>query len=136
MLFGGFVPIAPKESTNQEGEEEEKTPLEIQDNGMELLLTNKSMILDVTVGSIKYGPELQTASYFPSGGYKMSHNSQIFAFGLTLPVSNVTTGMAALSGEQADGKKKENVAAYGSVSHKKTLHLFKPGESKWIEASE
>jgi hypothetical protein len=25
---------------------------------------------------------------------------------------------------------------YGSVAHKKTLHLFRPGETKWIEASD
>ena len=34
-----------------------------------MTMTNQSLILDVTVGSIKYGPELATPTYFISGGY-------------------------------------------------------------------
>jgi hypothetical protein len=72
MLFGGFV-------ENEDGmfagknEEDLKNNFDVIDNGTDLTLTNKSMVLDVTVGSIKTGPELCTPSYFPSGGYKMSH---------------------------------------------------------------
>jgi hypothetical protein len=35
----------------------------------------------VTVGSIKFGPELPVPSYFIGGGYKLTHNNTIFAFG-------------------------------------------------------
>jgi len=40
--------------------------------------------MDVTVGSIKHGPELQSPSYFISGSYKLLHANQIYAFGLGL----------------------------------------------------
>lgn len=68
MLFGGFV-----QTEGEALEEDAKTTFDVTDNGKDLTLTNKSMVLDVTVGSIKTGPELCTPSYFPSGGYKMSH---------------------------------------------------------------
>jgi hypothetical protein len=32
-------------------------------------MSNKSLILDVTTGSIKLGPELATPTYFIAGGY-------------------------------------------------------------------
>ena len=57
------------------------------DNSTKVNLTAQSLILDVTVGSIKYGPEIATPSYFISGGYKMLHSNQVFAFGLGLPPS-------------------------------------------------
>ena len=71
LIFGGFIPSEP----NTEDSEEKKnaTPLDVQDNGVDLTLTGKTMVLDVTVGSIKYGSDLQTPSYFPSGGYMMPH---------------------------------------------------------------
>lgn len=60
MIFGGFVPS---------DKDAEKTGQDVMDNGQALTLTNKSMVLDVTVGSIKYGSELNVPSYFLSGGY-------------------------------------------------------------------
>ena len=54
-------------------------------DGRSVSLTEQSLILDVTVGSIKHGPELAVPSYFISGGYKMLHGNQVFAFGLGLP---------------------------------------------------
>ena len=38
---------------------------------MELAITAQSIILDVTVGSIKYGPELTSPTYFLQGGYML-----------------------------------------------------------------
>jgi hypothetical protein len=52
-----------------------------EDNGREITLTKKTLILDVTVGSIKFGPKLPVPSYFIGGGYKLTHNNTIFAFG-------------------------------------------------------
>jgi len=57
------------------------------DNGTRVTLSAQSLILDVTVGSIKSGPELGAPSYFISGGYKMLHSNQVLAFGLGLPPS-------------------------------------------------
>jgi len=45
------------------------------DYGTKVQLTAQSLILDVTVGSIKSGPELGAPSYFISGGYKMLHSN-------------------------------------------------------------
>jgi hypothetical protein len=74
MLFGGFVPNEDESNLfASKTEDDSKTSFDVIDNGVDLTLTNKSMVLDVTVGSIKTGPELCTPSYFPSGGYKMSH---------------------------------------------------------------
>lgn len=98
-----------------------------------MTLTNKSMVLDVTVGSIKYGSELNVPSYFLSGGYQMPHQSQIYAFGLTLPTPPVNAGIGALAATEPVDVKKIN---YGHVSHKKTLHYYKPAETKWVEASD
>lgn len=52
MIFGGFIP------TDKDNTEEAKTTFDVVDNGQALTLTNKSMVLDVTVGSIKYGQDL------------------------------------------------------------------------------
>lgn len=90
MIFGGFIP------SDKQGE---KTVHDVLDNGQEMTLTNKSMVLDVTVGSIKYGSEINVPSYFLSGGYQMPHQSQIYAFGLTLPTLSVNAGIASLGAE-------------------------------------
>jgi hypothetical protein len=42
----------------------------------------------------------------------------------------------AATAEPAEADPAKKQANYGNVSHKKTLHLFRPGETKWIEASE
>jgi hypothetical protein len=60
LIFGGLV---PKDEMNSD-----KT-FDVQENGVEMTMSNQSLILDVTVGSIKYGPELATPTYFISGGY-------------------------------------------------------------------
>ena len=60
LIFGGLV---PKDEMNND-----KT-FDVQENGVEMTMSNQSLILDVTVGSIKYGPELATPTYFISGGY-------------------------------------------------------------------
>lgn len=84
MIFGGIVPAT---ETSDTLEEETTTNQVFTDNGTKISLTGQSLILDVTVGSIKTGPELALPSYFISGGYKMLHSNQVFAFGLGLPPS-------------------------------------------------
>lgn len=78
-------------SDNTEAAAAEETNQIMIDNGTKVSLTAQTLILDVTVGSIKSGPELATPSYFVSGGYKMLHSNQVFAFGLGLPPSFMQT---------------------------------------------
>jgi hypothetical protein len=90
------------------------------------------LILDVTVGSIKFGPELPTPSYFMGGGYKLTHNNSIYAFGHGCTPQYAQAGfVSALSADakndsKAEGGKKalaEFVA--GNSQHKKFLHSYK-----------
>ena len=48
----------------------------------------------------------------------------------------MASGLGSLAAEPAVVDKTKKEVIYGLVSHKKTLHLFRPGETKWIEASE
>jgi len=68
MIFGGLVP-----TTHDASETTEAHVLD--DNGTQVTLSAQSLILDVTVGSIKSGPELADPSYFISGGYKVLHSN-------------------------------------------------------------
>jgi hypothetical protein len=63
LVFGGMVARGEEDASG------DKTSFDLVDNGVELSMTTNSLILDVTVGSIKYGPELATPTYFISGGY-------------------------------------------------------------------
>jgi len=49
----------------------ENHPDSIFDNGQILILSKETMVFDITVGSIKHGPELTAPSYFLSGGYQL-----------------------------------------------------------------
>ena len=64
LIFGGLIPAEDQESDSS---------TDFVDAGTKLTLTHQSLILDVTVGSIKHGPELNTPSYFISGSYKLLH---------------------------------------------------------------
>lgn len=94
MIFGGIVPAAAERSAEADSSDEDESPPQqdpqsqvLLDNGTRVNLSAQSLILDVTVGSIKSGPELGAPSYFVSGGYKMLHSNQVLAFGLGLPPS-------------------------------------------------
>lgn len=68
LIFGGLIPREESSATGNQ-------TFEVVDNGTELNITTNSLILDVTVGSIKYGPELATPTYFVSGGYQLPHQN-------------------------------------------------------------
>lgn len=59
MIFGGMI------DSNGEEEDDENTMV---DNGQVCRLTNQSFFLDVTMGSIKRGPDLNSASYYINNG--------------------------------------------------------------------
>ena len=75
MIFGGLIP---------RDEDSSDKLFDVTDQTTELSMTNQSIILDVTVGSIKYGPELSTPSYFISGGYMLPNQRQIYCLGISL----------------------------------------------------
>lgn len=97
-----------------------------------MTLTKQTLILDVTVGSIKFGPELPVPSYFIGGGYKLTHNNTIFAFGHGVAPQYVQA-QSALNAA-AEGKKPEFVA--GNSQHKKYLHQYKVQTSKWTDVDD
>jgi hypothetical protein len=66
LIFGGFIP----KSTSRNNQD---ASFQFTDQGVEMTLSNQSLIFDVTVGSIKYGPDLATPTYFISGGYMMTN---------------------------------------------------------------
>ena len=109
LIFGGLIPTEnASEYQNNLLEEEEEKPKrfgqmspeshEFIDHGREITLTKQTLILDVTVGSIKFGPELNTPSYFIGGGYKLTHNNLIYAFGLGMPLQYLSTNSAIITG--------------------------------------
>ena len=58
MIFGGMV-------EHKEGEDDSEV---IVNQGQNIVLSDKSFYLDVTIGSIKRGPNLSTASYYINNG--------------------------------------------------------------------
>ena len=90
-------------------ESEEPDPsTDFEDSGTSLKLTNQSLILDVTVGSIKYGPELNTPSYFMSGSYKLLHSNQIYAFGLGMPAQHMAIAHSMAAGATPGEQEQES----------------------------
>ena len=132
MIFGGIVPAQEASDTL---EEETTTNQVFTDNGTKISLTAQSLILDVTVGSIKTGPELALPSYFISGGYKMLHSNQVFAFGLGLPPSYLpaTSALAAVQDEETNAPRQ---FSFGATQHKKIIHCYKASEAKWVDMND
>lgn len=56
------------------------------------------MIFDITVGSVKYGSDLNTSSYFLSGGYQLPCQNQIYAFGFGKPMNKGLTNSSSNQG--------------------------------------
>ena len=86
MIFGGMTNF-------KEGVDDEKETLN--DNGQIVLLSKQSFYLDVTKGSIKRGPDLNTPSYYVNnGGNLICTNNKLYAkgFGINYDVAkNVPT---------------------------------------------
>lgn len=109
LIFGGLVP---------KDEQASDTTFDVQDNKVNLTITAQSIILDVTVGSIKYGPDLATPTYFVSGGNMMPTQSQIYCLGMILPQTE------------------KQPFEVGSAAHKKLIHSYNVADQKWTEANE
>ena len=99
-----------------------------------MTITGQSIILDVTVGSIKYGPELTTPAYFVSGGYMMPTQSQIYCLGMTLQ-QHVQIGAFSNLAAAPDVEKNKTFEI-GASHHKKLIHCYNVNEQKWSESNE
>lgn len=148
LIFGGLVPSdsiiesQPEEEVPEDKKKSQES-FDFEDNGREITLTKQTLILDVTVGSIKFGPELPTPSYFVGGGYKLTHNNTIYAFGHGCTPQYVQAGfMSALSAESKteakDGAAKKALPEFvaGTSQHKKYLHSYKVQMAKWADVNE
>ena len=72
MIFGGMV-------EHKEGEDDTEV---IVNQGQNVVLSDKSFYLDVTIGSIKRGPNLSTASYYiNNGGNLLCTQNKLYAQG-------------------------------------------------------
>ena len=72
MIFGGM--IEPSE------EDDENSTNTLIDNGITVKLTDQSLYLDVTNGSIKRGPNLVTPSYYiNNGGNLLCISNKLYA---------------------------------------------------------
>ena len=97
-------------------------------------ITGQSIILDVTVGSIKYGPELTTPAYFVSGSYMLPTQTQVYCLGMTLQ-QHVQIGAFSNLAAAPDESKKQSFEI-GATHHKKLIHSYNVSEQKWSESNE
>lgn len=66
------------------------------DNGQRVKLTNQSFFLDVTMGSIKRGKDLNSASYYVNnGGSLLSISNKLYSLGFRI---NYEHNKSAFSG--------------------------------------
>lgn len=63
----------------------------------------------------------------------MLHQNQVFAFGLGLPPSYLSTATSALAGEATEAPKE---FSFGATQHKKHIHCYKVTETKWLDMNE
>lgn len=125
LIFGGLIPRDQSSNLDK--------IFDVQEQKTDLSITANSIILDVTVGSIKYGPELTTPTYFLSAGYMMPTQSQIYCLGMTLQ-QPVQIGMFTNLAAQEENLKRP--FEIGASHHKKLIHCYNVAEQKWTEANE
>lgn len=132
MIFGGMI-------EQDEGEEDENTMV---DNGQLVKLTDQTYFLDVTMGIIKRGPELNSASYYiNNGGSLLSMENKLFALGFRI---NHEQSKAATSGLAAEGDSAKPSSilsdplrdASNIINHKKILHCYNLAEQEFTEIHE
>lgn len=110
LIFGGLIPKSASRN-------KQDNTFEFTDQGVEMSLTNQSLIFDVTVGSIKFGPDLATPTYFMSGGFMMTNLNQIFCLGNTIAPTLVPTV-----------SEHPSVIEFGEQYHKKLIHTYNISE--------
>jgi len=69
----------------------------------------------------------------------LTHQNEIYAFGLGLAPQYQSAMMIGLSGAAADAgdkQPKQQRFVCGATNHKKLLHCYKVAEQKWMETNE
>ena len=115
----------------EEGVHDENDTLN--DNGQIILLSKQSFYLDVTKGSIKRGPDLNTPSYYVNnGGNLICTQNKLYAkgFGINYDVAkNITSAsvqtstIETKSGAQTSAQTGSRDATT-TYHHKKILHFY------------
>ena len=130
MIFGGMV--HPTETDDDQDH--------LVDNGQIVKLSNQSYFLDVTVGNIKRGPDLNCPSYYVNnGGSLLSIQNKLFALGFRVNYEQ-TKGFGSLAAEEA--KTAGNIFsdqyrdAQNVINHRKVLHCYNVAEQEFSEIYE
>lgn len=133
MIFGGIV------EPDDEDEEHQMV-----DNGQRVKLSNQSFYLDVTMGSIKRGSDLNCHSYYiNNGGSLLSISNKLYALGFRINYEQNKPAFNALSGAAEEEKKPAgNIFTdtlrdvQNIMNHKKILHCYNVEESEFTEIHE
>ena len=130
MIFGGMVD--PEEGNNESEN--------MADNGQDVQLTNQSYFLDVTVGTIKRGPELNDSCYFINNvGSLISMHNKLYAQGFRInhefikPAAVNSLAAAAPETTEVPANLKN---ASNTSRHKKVLHCYNLLEEEFSEIHE
>jgi hypothetical protein len=149
MILGGLIP-------HDEGEEDENAMM---DNGQVVKLTDQSFFLDVTMGSIKRGPNLKAPSYYINNGgsllamqsnqaastaAKKSDNNVVFALGFRINHEANKPAFAGLAPSSDSASEKPAVSlitdplrdASAIQNHKKILHKYNLEDQEFTEVQE
>jgi len=115
------------------------------DNGQRVKLQNQSYFLDVTVGSIKRGPDLNCPSYYiNNGGSLLSINNKLYALGFRVNYEHNKSAFTTLAASSQDEDKKGTGNIFTDslrdvqniMNHKKILHCYNVEEQEFSEIHE
>lgn len=131
MIFGGMT-------EQEEGDEDENTMC---DNGQLVKLTNQSFFLDVTMGSIKRGPDLNSSSYYiNNGGSLLCLDNKLFALGFRFNHEQNKAAFSGLAGEPEEKRvdiRADSLRDATNISnHKKILHCYNLADQEFTEIHE
>lgn len=135
LIFGGMI-------EPEEGDDDEEKMV---DNGQVVKLTDQSFFLDVTMGSIKRGPNLNSASYYiNNGGSLLSAQNKLYALGFRINYEHYKNAFAHLGAEEPAEKKTEAKSIWtdnlrdtsNMIKHKKILHCYDLQEQEFTEIQE
>ena len=125
LIFGGMV---------EEDDPESENDFIMNDNGQKIRLTDASWFLDVTNGSIKNGPDLQTPSYYlANAGNMICIENHLYAQGF-----GINNDMRKYpSDEKKKEKPQEELRDASNIYyHKKVLHNYDQATQEFSQINE